>query len=261
MHYKNIHLIYCSPTHTSARIARAIAEGMGGTTRRESDITHRTPDPEELVADVVAIFAVPVYAGRVAPVALERLHFFKGNNTPAIAAVLYGNRDYDDALLELADTLATQGFAILAAGAFIGEHSFSRPGFPVAEGRPDEEDIALAIQFGKDASKKLEAAASPEVLPELAIRGNRPYKTPGKSTPQSPTWNASLCTFCDTCVNSCPVSAISLKGDDLRSDPVRCIKCCACVKECPTGALAFDTPFTAVLAKNFAARKQPELFL
>ncbi len=261
MRYKNIHIIYCSPTHTSARIAHAIAEGVGIQAYHESDITHHTPDSEEQIDNEFAIFAVPVYAGRVAPVALDRLSFFRGNNTPAIAVVLYGNRDYDDALLELADTLNAQGFVILAAGAFIGEHSFSRPGFPVAEGRPDTKDIETALRFGEEAARKLEAASSSGDIPMPAIRGNRPYKIPGKATPQSPSWNPSLCTFCDTCVNSCPVSAISLNGDDLRSDPAQCIKCCACVKECPTGALAFDTPFTAVLAKNFAARKQPELFL
>ena len=39
MKYSNIHLIYFSPTHTSAKIAYAIAEGMGATSMSESDVT------------------------------------------------------------------------------------------------------------------------------------------------------------------------------------------------------------------------------
>ena len=37
----------------------------------------------------------------------------------------------------------------MAAGAFIGEHSFSRKGMPIAEGRPDESDLKQATEFGK----------------------------------------------------------------------------------------------------------------
>ena len=55
--------------------------------------------------------------------------------------VVYGNRDYEDALLELSDRAKDWGLTPVAAGAFIGEHSYSRPSLPVAEGRPDEDDL------------------------------------------------------------------------------------------------------------------------
>ena len=261
MRFKNIHVIYFSPTHTSARIAHALVEGMGITAYHETDLTYRTPDAEEHIDDELAIIAVPVYAGRVPAVALERLRYFKGNNTPAVAVVLYGNRDFDDALLELTDTLTAQGFIPFAAGAFIGEHSFSRPEFPVAEGRPDEADLAAAMHFGEEALAKLNAVTTFEDLSVPTVRGNRPYKAPRAAQAQSPAWDASLCTFCETCTEVCPVDAIRLEGDEIRSDAERCLKCCACVKECPTGALTFDTPFSAMLAKNCAARKEPEVFL
>lgn len=261
MRFKNIHVIYFSPTHTSARIAHALVEGMGITAYHETDITCRTLDTEEQIEDELAIVAVPVYGGRVPAVALERLRFFKGHQTPVVAVVLYGNRDFDDALLELADTLTAQGFIPFAAGAFIGEHSFSRPAFPVAEGRPDEADLAAAMHFGEEALAKLSTVTSFEDLTVPHIRGNRPYKELRAAQPQSPAWDATQCTFCETCTTVCPVGAICLEGDEIRSEATRCIKCCACVKECPTGALSFDTPFSAMLAKNCAARKEPEVFL
>ena len=92
-------------------------------------------------AGISAFIAVPVYAGRVAPIALQRIRRLKGENAPVVLVAVYGNRDYEDALVELRDETTCLGFTPLAAGAFIGEHSYSRPGMPVAEGRPDANDL------------------------------------------------------------------------------------------------------------------------
>ena len=64
MKYSNIHLIYFSPTHTSAKIAYAIAEGMGATSMSESDVTCESLDMEEYIDDELTIIAAPVYGGR-----------------------------------------------------------------------------------------------------------------------------------------------------------------------------------------------------
>ena len=65
MKYSNIHLIYFSPTHTSAKIVYAIAEGMGATSMSESDVTCESLDMEEYIDDELTIIAAPVYGGRV----------------------------------------------------------------------------------------------------------------------------------------------------------------------------------------------------
>ena len=141
MQYQNIHLIYFSPTHTSAKIAYAIAEGLGGDTLSESDITHEAlKETLHIEGNELVIVAAPVYGGRVAETAMERIRLFEGENTPVIPVVVYGNRDYEDALKELSDVLVAQGFVPVSAGAFIGEHSFSRKDMPIAAGRPDKED-------------------------------------------------------------------------------------------------------------------------
>lgn len=261
MHYKNIHAIYFSPTHTSSRIAHALIEGMRIQAFHESDITFRKPETVELLEDELTIVAVPVYAGRVAPTALERLRMFEGKNSPVIPIVLYGNRDYEDALIELCDLLTRQGFTLLAAGAFIGEHTYSRPGFPIAEGRPDEKDHDIACHFGAQALEKLESVNSVEELAPLAVRGNRPYREVKPATPQAPVVDQEICVQCGHCTEVCPVGAMQMGEAGVYSDPAICIKCCACVKECPAGALTFDTPYTQMLSKNFSARKEPELFL
>lgn len=262
MEYKHIHIIYFSPTHTSAKIAYAIAEGLGGDVLLESDITYEAQAEEvEIHSDELAIVAAPVYGGRVAETAMERLRAFQARQAPVIPVVVYGNRDYEDALKELSDTLAEAGFIPVSAGAFIGEHSYSRKDMPIAAGRPDGIDLEVATNFGRAIRKKLELVDELSDLKPLEVKGNFPYKVKGPSKPQAPVTDEDLCTQCEYCLDVCPVSAISIADDRMFSDPMVCIKCCACVKECPEGARTFDTPYTAMLHKNFSTRREPELFV
>lgn len=133
--YHTTRIVFFSPTHTSARIARAVAEGIGMPRRIETDLTLDEATTPIEIKDELTIIAVPVYAGRVAPVALQRIQRLKAVNAPVILITVYGNRDYEDALLELKDTAASLGFTPLSAGAFIGEHSYSTSDMPVAAGR------------------------------------------------------------------------------------------------------------------------------
>lgn len=262
MEYKNVHIIYFSPTHTSAKTAYAIAEGLDGEVLLESDITYEMPEEEiEILGDELTIVAVPVYGGRVAETAMERLRAFHARKAPVVPVVVYGNRDYEDALKELSDTLEAAGFVTVSAGAFIGEHSFSRKEMPIAAGRPDDPDHELAVSFGRNIRMKLQQVDALSDLKPLVVKGNIPYKVKGPSTPQAPVTDEGVCTQCEYCIDVCPVSAISIVDDHMFSDPITCIKCCACVKECPEGARTFDTPYTAMLHKNFSARREPELFV
>lgn len=262
MNYTTAHIVCFSPTHTSAEIARSVAKGTGIGTVETTDLTCDPGKEDILIEEQLAIVAVPVYAGRVAPVALERIHRLKGNGTPVILAVVYGNRDYEDALVELYDALRAQGFVPVSAGAFIGEHSYSRKEMPIAEGRPDAHDRSLAEQFGKQSLRKLEEAGDVNTLPDFPVKGNRPYKEVGTPTPATPLTLEERCTLCEHCLEVCPTDAMFTDEQGrIASDPLRCIKCCACVKECPAEARVFDTPYTAMLHQHFSAPKHPELFL
>lgn len=260
MNITHTRVITFSPTHTSLRVATAVARAWQDLPGDTLDLTCRQlKSPIRLANDCLAIVSVPVYAGRVAPLALTRLKNVLGDATPAILIATYGNRDYEDALVELRDVLTAQGFLPLAAGAFIGEHSYSRPGMPIAEGRPDAEDCAKAEAFGREARRKGESVGT---LTPFFIKGNVPYRTVGTPTPQAPVWQEDDCTGCGTCINSCPTMSIRMTDDgEVLTEPSTCIKCCACVKSCPTGALTFDTPYTAMLHAKCSARREPELFL
>ena len=261
MEYTTTHIVYFSPTHTSQKVARAIGEGLGMGRRIETDLTlDRSAEPI-FIKDSLTVIAVPVYAGRVAPVALERIERLKGENSPVILVALYGNRDYEDALVELRDTVIARRFVPLSAGAFVGEHSYSRENMPIAEGRPDTKDIDEAVMFGRKSLEKLsKVSALTEIYP-FYIKGNVPYRAVGPSAPAAPVVLEESCAVCGECIGLCPTNALYINVEGkIDTDKMKCIKCCACVKECPTQARIFDTPYTAMLHEKCSARREVELF-
>ena len=137
----------------------------------ESDITYDAPAEElEIHDDELTIVAAPVYGGRVAETAMERLRAFHAHQAPVVPVVVYGNRDYEDALKELSDTLVDAGFVPVSAGAFVGEHSFSRKDMPIAAGRPDEADHEAAVRFGRAIKEKL-GIKSGAAIPQIQVAG------------------------------------------------------------------------------------------
>ena len=279
--YQTTHVVFFSPTHSSAKTARAIAEGIGMPRRIETDLTLDEETSPILIENSLTIIAAPVYGGLIAEVAMERIKRLKGKNSPVIIVALYGNRDYEDALVQLRDTTAGNGFTPLAAGAFIGEHSYSRPdeGMPIAEGRPDADDLQLAKDFGKACLNKLETAVSSiepsaesneslDMSPNLSekisnffVKGNIPYKVITHGTPTCPI-STEDCFACGECIDLCPTHAISLSDEGkIITDVNSCIRCCACVKGCPANARIYNTPYTARLFQNFSTRREPETFL
>lgn len=260
--YTTTRIVFFSPTHTSARIARAIGEGIGMGRRIETDLTLDESETPIDIREELVVIAVPVYGGRIAPVALQRIKRLRGHQSPAILVAVYGNRDYEDALLELRDTAIELGFTPLSAAAFIGEHSYSRPDLPIAAGRPDEVDLQQASRFGADSLKKLETQGFEALTSHtLYVKGNFPYKPFALRSSDVPSCNH-LCCACGICIEVCPTHALRLNeaGDAIETDKERCIKCCACVKECPNGARTLCPPFAQILHEKCNDRKEPELF-
>ena len=260
--YQTTHIVFFSPTHTSARVARAIAEGIGMPRRIETDLTCDEANTPIEIKNSLTIVAAPVYGGLISETAMERIQRLKGQNSPVIVVAVYGNRDYEDALVQLRATLLTNGFTPLAAGAFIGEHSYSRPaeGMPIAQGRPDASDLNIAKQFGIDCLKKLEETPF-ENISDFFVKGNIPWKVLTHGTPTCPQ-STDDCCACGQCIDICPTHAISLNNEgQIETDVNRCIRCCACVKECPVNSRVYNTPYTAKLFQNFPNRREPETFL
>jgi len=52
--------------------------------------------------------------------------------------------------------------------------------------------------------------------------------------------NVELCTGCGTCVDVCPVEAITIEKDKAVIDADSCVDCGTCVDECPVEAISMD---------------------
>lgn len=238
-----------SPTGGTQRIADAITANMNVS---KIDLCAEV-QPLPLLTPLMAV--LPVYGGRLPAVAVERLRKIKGQGQPAVAVVVYGNRAYEDALLELKNELTDCGFTVVAAAAFIAEHSIART---IAAGRPNAEDTAIAADFGKAVAAKL---ASDDKTP-VTVPGNYPYK----DLPKMPVVPLTLesCGGCGRCARLCPVGAIPAAAPHT-TDASKCILCMRCVAVCPRRARLLPPPvlemFTQRLIAVATEPKQAELFL
>lgn len=255
-----VHLIYFSPTGTTRTTVNAIAEGLAPEQTFDHDLTFAFDAQKQHLANGVAVIGIPVYAGRVPIDCLERLATFTAEDIPTVLIALYGNREFEDALVELRDVVTTQGFKVIAAGAFIGEHSYSTPEGPIAAGRPDAEDVRLAREFGQQVAAKIARG----VLDTPAIDGNVPYKERVQFGGVAPETNHATCILCGRCAAVCPVRVITL-ADQVATRAEGCIMCTACVRACPTKARFFDHPMIeerrTMLIKNCSAPKAPQVFI
>jgi ferredoxin len=265
MKIRKIWLVSFSPTRTSKSVIDAIASGIPGIPCETIDLTYPGTDSKiQVAADELVIIGVPVYAGRVAPLAVKRLAAIQGSSGPAVIVVTYGNREFEDALIELRDIAEQASFSPLAAGAFIGEHSFSGSQTPIAADRPDSADLTTAEAFGAKVGEKLAALENVQAATSLDVPGDIPYKEGMGSLPFAPLVIQSDCTQCEVCIPTCPAGAISLESE-IEVNQDLCIFCCACIKNCPEGAMKLDAaPLKEKrqwLYENCAERKEPELYV
>lgn len=269
---KRVNTMYFSPTGTAKKVVKEIENKISQKFKNQLEIDNidftlsqgRNKELSFTKNDIV-IIGVPVYAGRVPNILLEYLHSIKGNGALAVAVVLYGNRHYDDALIELRDILTSNKFNVIGASAFIGEHSFSKV---LAKGRPNDIDLSVAREFGEKIYRKIKE----ENLKEVKVKGNRPYRkyympkdennNPvdiRKVTPKT----RDSCIDCKICAKLCPVGSIDY--ENVHKLNGICIKCCACIKRCPTNSKYFDDKeylrHKLELEVDFVKPKNPEIFI
>lgn len=278
---KCVSAVFFSPTGNAGKITKAIAKVIA----QREDVPLRTVDftlPEmrdrkhRFAERDLVIFGTPVYAGRIPNKILPAVQtLFEGNGALAVPVVTFGNRSYDNALIELRMELEQHGFHTIAGAAFVSEHVLSDK---LAVGRPDMEDFQAICQFALDVTEKVDSikegphdgmAAIPTpitVKGEDPIPGYyRPLQADGspanflKAKPKT----TDDCTDCGRCALVCPMGSIS--AEDFRTVTGVCIKCQACVKCCPVHAKYFDDPVMLshikMLEEHYSRKAENEIFL
>ena len=247
----NVVEIIFSPTGGTEKVSHILGEQLGENTvtidlsDAKTDFTKYEIAPEDMV-----FVAMPSFGGRAPAVAIERLKRIAGNGARCTLVCVYGNRAYEDTLVEMEDAAKECGFRVIAAVAAVAEHSIL-PQY--AAGRPDTSDKKQLADFAaRIAGKDSELTSLP---------GNRPYKKSGGAglVPKP----AKDCVKCGLCAEKCPVQAIDTVS--FAADPKLCIGCMRCVRQCPGSARKVNGFMVSIAAmaikKACSVRKANELYL
>ena len=281
MKLRSVTAAYFSPTGNARRIVTAAAETVSGKT----GVPFRTIDftlPRErravhrFEAGDLLVIGTPVYAGRIPNKILPAVQtLFEGNGALAVPVMTFGNRSFDNGLIEMRNELEQHGFHTIAGAAFVSEHVMSDK---LAGGRPDAEDFQAICRFALDVAAKIDALQEGPndgmaVIPApVSVKGEdpipgyyRPLQADGtpanflKAKPKT----TDACTDCGLCAKACPMGSIS--REDFRTVTGVCIKCQACVKICPVQAKYFDDPVMLshirMLEEHYARQIENEVFL
>lgn len=218
-----LYCLYYSPCGSTQEYAVKVAETLGPNpiyvdlTRSDGRLDFQRED--------IVIFAAPVYGGRLPVPLVEKLERMRGDLSHVITMVVYGNRAYDDALLELNSILVGDGFEVFASAAFVARHVFHPE---VAADRPDKQDFQEAEAFTNRAKYKYDEMD----YSEPKVPGSKPYRE-FAGMQVAPIADPASCFKCGTCATNCPVGAIS-KEDPTQTDALKCIDCMRCVQNCPS---------------------------
>lgn len=250
--------IYFSAKGTTKLCADYIADCLSLKTESYNWLSQPCREPMDFSREDVLLFSMPVYSGFIPKTCAQMAKFLRGNQTPAIIAAVYGNRHYDNALLQMKDILDKQGFFVIAAGAFLAEHSV----FPsVAHGRPDEQDKKAMADFAQSCTQLLQSDWYE--LTEVTVPGLAEYNSESVEPLPFKPFGDEKCVRCGKCVEVCPQNAISIETpQDTNQD--LCINCGACIKVCPTGARNYHSKAYETVRQEFenlcAEYRKPEMY-
>ncbi|MBR0381804.1 MAG: 4Fe-4S binding protein [Eubacterium sp.] len=272
MKITNVTAVYFSPAGTTKKVVEEAAAACAGELGTRCSVFDFTlPDSREesveFAENDLIVFGVPVYAGRIPNKILPEIRrIFKGKDSLAVPVVTFGNRSYDNALIELRNELEQLGFHTIAGGAFVSEHVFSKK---LAPGRPDPEDMNQVRTFACQAARLAGQAVSfPEPVRVRGVEPIPPYYQPlgmdGKPARflKAKPKITEACTGCGKCLKVCPMGSIRDEAG-WKVEGI-CIKCQACLKVCPVQAIYFDDPaflsHIAMLENNYSRRAENEVF-
>lgn len=242
--------IVFSPTGGTSKVADAITENW----QEVETIDLSSSDfNTSLEPDSLALIAMPSFGGLAPQLALDRLAKISANNAKCAIVAVYGNRAYDDTLIQMKDYAESAGFQVIAAISAVAEHSIVHA---YAAGRPNAADRVQLCQYGERILEKAANGAG-----NISVPGNKPYKKAGSAmVPKA----KSSCTACGLCAKSCPAGAID-PSNPRATDKAKCIGCMRCVSICPAKARSVNPLMTKIAAmaikKACSELKQNELFI
>ena len=255
-----LHSVYFSGKGTTKVCADCIASELGMETKEYNWLLPASGEEKIWIpAEDALLFSMPVYGGFIPHICAERVSGLEGSRTPAVIAAVYGNRHYDDALVQMKELLEKQGFVVIAAGAFLAEHSIFTT---VAAGRPDEADKKAMKEF---------AARCGEMLAERKTWEDKEIRVPGKADYEASSFKGvpfhpdgdEKCTGCGKCVQVCPAGAIGKENPRLTKADL-CISCGACISVCPEQARDYHGEAYLAAREGFEAKcaqyRKPETF-
>ncbi len=253
--FKNLSVVYFSPTGGVKKAALCLAGGLAENIT-EIDISGNDDKAYGFGEGDAVLFAVPVFGGRIPAFAAGKIKNFSSRGALVVTVVVYGNRAYEDALLELNDLTERQGFIVAASAALIAMHSMAPD---VAQGRPDAADEEVIKGFVSLIAEKIGKGGA---LTPVKVPGGRPYRewTPMPVTPAV----SESCTFCGVCALMCPVFAIPVQNPGTTLGD-KCILCMRCVAVCPRKSRSLPAFAEAAIGEKLAPfkdmRKENELFI
>lgn len=247
-------MYYFSPTGGTQKAGELFCNGISKVVKAV-DLGIKDNVIEGSESDLVVV-AVPVFGGRIPSVVAEKLKGLDGTGKKAVTLVVYGNRAYEDALLELNNIVGERGFRVVASAALAAQHSLSPE---VGKGRPDDQDEKAILEFAGKVLDKI-ASGSESVV---NVPGNYPYKD-GMNMPVTP-MSLPSCIQCGSCQSVCPTGAIRLENGEVITSTEQCILCMACTSACAKQARILPPPFQEQLGQMLSAlisvRSENEYFL
>jgi len=221
---------------------------------------------EGMIEGDLLLVGTSVYGGSIPSMILEPLNKLRGEGKWAVPIAVYGTRSPEACLEEMSGLLRTRGFKILAAANFVAEHSFVHDEAPAGRGRPNEEDLKIAADFGQKIVEKLNSGPVEIPIESKTLKNGENYmreEWPEMRTGElmkAHVYDEEKCVKCNKCVESCPTAAIDPKT--YRIDYAACFTCTACLRVCPTNAKTITWPLRVTEFMNkWEGKKIPEIFV
>lgn len=273
-----IYSFYFSPTGGTKKVMDILTEAFWENARKSGkenvqelktvDFTVRSIywDIQSIKEEDICFVGVPSFGGRVPAPAIDRIEDMKGRGALVVPVVVYGNRAFDDTLLELKERLYGRRFYPVAAVAAVAEHSLMHQ---YGAGRPDAADTEELKRFGAKIWERIEEVEALRaggkhisyISEEFQVPGNEPYREYG-GVPFHPEAGRK-CTGCGMCVSQCPAGAIPVENPKKTNEEM-CISCMRCIKVCPSGARSINSLMVMAAAmkmkKALESRKENVLF-